>query len=160
MHDVTTTESGTHRLDPSLLMSTFRPRIVLAEDDDAMRRLLGDALIGDGYEVIELASGRALLDYLDQAAGRADAPALIVSDVRMPGLSGLQVLRAIRSWGWSVPVIMITAFADEQIRHAVRMAGAACMFSKPLDVDDLRTAVMHFLPRRGRTLPPLPSSAR
>ena len=151
-----TEESGTHRITPAPDAPMYRPRVVLAEDDDAMRRLLGDTLIADGYEVIELANGRALYSFLDQCAGRSEAPALILSDINMPGLSGLDIVRAIRAWGWSVPVILITAFGDDETRHTVKLAGATYLFSKPLDLDDLRTAVMHFLPRRGRETPPLP----
>lgn len=155
MHHITE-ESGAHRLDPRLA-APYRPRVVLAEDDPAMRRLLGDALLADGYEVIELANGDALFEFLDACAGRREAPALIVSDVRMPGRSGIQVLRAIRTWGWSVPVILITAFGDEHTRRSVKLAGGACLFSKPLDIDDLRMAAMNLLPRR--RLPPIPERA-
>ena len=139
-----------------LLPGRYRPRVLLAEDDPDLRHLLADALAEDGYEVVELGSGLQLFDELRARKLRDDPPAMVVSDVWMPGLSGLEVLRAMRAWGWTLPMLLITAFGDDELLSAAYGLDATAVFSKPFDVDDLRTAVMHFLPlagqaRRGRT---------
>jgi DNA-binding NtrC family response regulator len=70
---------------------------------------------------------------------------LIISDVRMPGVSGLDVLATLRREDWSTPVILMTAFGDLETRAEARRLGAKALFDKPFDVDDLRTAVSWFL---------------
>lgn len=126
--------------------SRLSRRIMLAEDDREMRRILAKTLSAGGYEVIEAGSGLALLDQVCEARASNELPALIVSDIRMPGHSGLDVLRVIRGWGWEVPVILITGFGDETVKCEAAGAGGTCLFSKPFDIDDLCTAVMYFVP--------------
>ena len=90
--------------------------------------------------------GARLIDTLRAARATGRIPDLVVSDVRMPGQTGLDVVRTLRSWGWTTPVILITAFGDESTKCEAQSAGATVLFSKPFDLDDLRTAVQHFLP--------------
>ena len=124
-------------------------RIALAEDDEEMRHLVADALRGDGYDVIELTDGgRLLVDIAARLKGGGGAASLdlIVSDIRMPICSGLQILAALRDAHWATPVILMTAFGDEATRrHAESLR--AVLFDKPFDLDDLRTAVANLLPR-------------
>jgi len=119
--------------------------VLVAEDDAEMRRVIVDTLVRDGAEISEAASGVALFDWLRRMAHDGELPDLLISDVRMPGLSGLQVLRMVRDRGWSVPVILITAFGDEDTHNEASDLGATAVFDKPFDVDDLRTAVVHFV---------------
>ncbi len=126
------------------------PRILVAEDNDEMRRLVVDALRGDGYDVIAVSDGGRLLVTLahgfvaDHAGGLVD---LLVSDIRMPSCSGLQILEQLRAAQWRIPVILMTAFGDSATRERARALGAV-LFDKPFDLDDLRTAVSCLL-RRG-----------
>ena len=72
---------------------------------------------------------------------RHDLYDVIVSDVNMPGLSGLDVLAALRCADWTTPVILITAFGDQQIRAEAEALGAARRLDKPVDPGALRAAV-------------------
>ncbi len=123
--------------------------MLVAEDDGEMRSVVVVALRGDGYEVVEVADGgRMLVDVAARlkAEPGADSLDLIVSDIRMPVCTGLQILSALREAHWQMPVILMTAFGDEATRrHAESLA--AVLFDKPFDVDDLRTAVANLLPR-------------
>jgi DNA-binding response OmpR family regulator len=127
------------------------PCILLAEDDEDMRLLLAAALRADGYEVVEARDGGRLLVHLAQAylSDRSHkAYDLLVTDIRMPVCSGLQILESLRQAHWQTPAVLMTAFGDEQTRLRADALGAI-MFAKPFDVDDLRTAVLHLLTRRG-----------
>jgi CheY-like chemotaxis protein len=115
-----------------------RPFIVVAEDDRDMRRLLAMALTRDGYDLVQASDGDELLHRLAHAREHGLTPALIVSDVRMPCRTGIEVVRAMRSWGWTTPVVLITAFGDEPTLSAAREAGASVVMQKPLALDDLR----------------------
>jgi DNA-binding response OmpR family regulator len=124
------------------------PRVLVAEDDDEMRRLVVEALAKDGYEVEEARDGGRLLvraagRYADRAKlGELD---LIVSDIRMPICSGLQILQSLRESHWRIPVILMTAFGDDATRARAEKLGAI-LFDKPFDMDDLRTAVRALVP--------------
>jgi DNA-binding response OmpR family regulator len=120
-------------------------RIVVAEDDDEMRALVVSALRRDGWEVIEAQDGAHLRLALDPLFRDENAPIdLVVSDIRMPGFSGLEVLQALRRSRRTIPVIMMTGFGDDRVRERVEHLGAF-LFDKPFEVDDLRTAIFYLL---------------
>lgn len=130
------------------LASTRPARVFLAEDDDEMRSLLCGALRQDGYEVVEARDGGEMLERVRIAYQNAeDAPDVIVMDVRMPKLSGLGLLSAIRRARWSTPVILITGFGDSVLHEQAKSLGATVVFDKPFDLDDLRTAVLNVATR-------------
>jgi two-component system response regulator (stage 0 sporulation protein F) len=123
-------------------------RVVVVDDDVEVRRLLVDVLTKDGHSVTDLVDGDQLLRLLDQTDPRRPAflpPDLIVMDVRMPGLSGLDVLAALRSSRSVAPVILITAFGDGRTHETAHRLGAAAIFDKPFELDDLRRAVERVL---------------
>jgi DNA-binding NtrC family response regulator len=124
------------------------PKVLLAEDDDEARTLLARALRQDGYRVREARDGHELLQEMGGAMlGHTEDPIdLVISDIRMPGPSGLAVLRSVRSADWAIPFILITAFGDEDTHREAERLGARAVFDKPFDVDDLRTAVLNTLP--------------
>ena len=122
------------------------PHILLAEDDPDLRRLIATALRYDGFQVIEASDGRDLLDRMcDWMLYRwpFEELSLILSDIRMPGLSGTQVVSSLRRSHWRTPVILMTAFPDPAIDREARALGVANVFSKPFEIDDLRTAVIN-----------------
>jgi len=124
-------------------------RILVAEDDAEMRRLVVEALRGDGYDVQEARDGGRLLVALAQEfAGQAqpDLVDLLITDVRMPICSGLQIVEQLRTARWPTPVILMTAFGDAATRNNA-LALRAVLFDKPFDINDLRTAVACLLER-------------
>jgi DNA-binding NtrC family response regulator len=117
-------------------------RVLLAEDDTEMRRLLVSALLRERCEVIEARNGLQLWEQLERAVrGQQHELDLIISDVRMPGRSGLDVLRVLRRTDRQTPVILITAFGDPDTHAEAYKLGALAVFNKPFDLDDLRTLV-------------------
>lgn len=135
---------------PRLLPAPRRPRVAIAEDNVEMRRLIAATLRGDGYDVVEAGDGTELIARLESLSG-ADGPArtaveLIVSDLRMPGLSGMDVLGAIRDGNWRTPFILITAFGDEETHREAHDLGAAAVLDKPFDLERLRTLVHESVP--------------
>jgi CheY-like chemotaxis protein len=125
------------------------PRILVADDDIHVRHLVSRALRKDGYEVHEVADGSALLNTLGSSLmPTSSVPPfdLVISDVRMPGWTGLGVLMSLRQADWALPVILITAFGDDQTHAQARRLGAAAMLDKPFEVDDLRRLVANLVP--------------
>ncbi len=123
------------------------PRILLAEDDGDMRQLLAKTLRADGLTVIEVGSGTELLDRLaSMLLHGKEGFDLIVSDVRMPGKSGLEVLGGLRRSDWSVPVVLITAFGDDEL-HAEASRLGATLLDKPFELERLRRLIRETLAR-------------
>lgn len=130
--------------------------MLVADDDDDLRALIAATLRDDDYDVIEACDGAELLAHLDVALDApARRPAVIVSDVRMPILSGLGVLSALRRARVSMPVILITVFVDASIRSVAQRLGATGVLTKPFDMDDLRTAVVNAASAHARPGPRL-----
>jgi CheY-like chemotaxis protein len=123
-------------------------RILLAEDDVEMRRVVADALRDDGYEVVEVADGGRLLVAIAarmKMEADDDSVDLIVSDIRMPVCTGLQILEVLRQAHRHTPVILMTAFGDNATRKRAEDL-LAVFFDKPFDMDDLRAAITNLLP--------------
>lgn len=122
-------------------------RILVADDQPEMRRLIRGALVRDGYEVVEVANGPALIHALISGLleEQTRAPDLIITDVRMPGMTGLEVLARLRREDWSIPFILITAFGDEALHREAERLGAARVLDKPFELEELRAAVRRVL---------------
>ena len=112
-----------------------------------MRRLVVDALRKDGHEVVEASDGRQLLIQVT-AATKPPGPQFdaVISDIRMPVCSGLAIVEVLRKAHWPVPVILMTAFGDEETKTRAAELGAV-LLHKPFAIADLRAAVLTFLPR-------------
>lgn len=124
------------------------PRILLAEDDKAMRALLARALRKTGYQVAECPDGLDLLKHLHSffLPHEHEDVDLIISDIWMPGASGTEVLSRIREWDNFLPMILITAFGDEKTHAQAKQLGAAAVFDKPFDIDELVAKVCTIVP--------------
>jgi two-component system, response regulator, stage 0 sporulation protein F len=129
------------------VLASERAHILLAEDDDEFRALLALVLAGDGYEVDQVPDGAAFMEKVGEwfdLGTPSDDCDLIISDVRMPGCSGLDVVSRLRQKGSQVPVILLTALPDDSTKRSAERLGAT-MFHKPFELDDLRTAVLNTL---------------
>lgn len=134
--------------DESEWSDTHRGRVLLAEDDRAMRELLEIALRRRGYEVVAVRNGLDLLCVLEEELGDSDQPpvgTVIVSDIRMPHVDGLYLLERIRALGWELPVILITAFGDAETHERARALAAHMVIDKPFDLDVLLDRVAEAL---------------
>jgi two-component system response regulator PilR (NtrC family) len=118
-------------------------RILIVDDERSMRELLGIVLRREGYDVVVAECGREAITLLEQ-----QPVDLLISDIKMPDLSGVDVLRAAKRVDQDIIGIMVTAFAStESAVDALRM-GAYDYLSKPFDVDELKLVVRNALERR------------
>jgi DNA-binding response OmpR family regulator len=110
--------------------------VLVVEDEEQMRTMLEDNLQFDGYRVTSVSSGEEALGELER-----QAYALVLLDVRLPGISGFDVCRRLRSRGTRVPVIMLTARTQEADRVEGLDVGADDYVSKPFSVRELLARV-------------------
>jgi DNA-binding response OmpR family regulator len=112
-----------------------------------MRRLVAESLRKDDYEVVEEPDGGRLLVRIAAiyTLGETSDPFdLIVSDIRMPVCSGLDIVKGLREAHWSTPVILMTAFGDDETRARAETLGAV-LFDKPFQMSVLRIVVRDLL---------------
>jgi len=118
------------------------PRVVIAEDDDDMRKVLCELVSGLGVEVATASSGGDLIVLLTD-----DNPVdLLITDVRMPWMTGFQVALSARNSGIGVPIIIVTAFPDDALRAQVDHLGSAVLLAKPFRPEELLSLVRARLP--------------
>jgi CheY-like chemotaxis protein len=123
-------------------------RILLSEDDLEMRRMLSWYLQKKGCDVITANNGDDLMKHLGFSGPLEYFHGfdLIISDIRMPGVTGLQVLEATKQFDDFPPMILITAFPDKQTLDLANNLGAAALLTKPFDMDDLLTIISQIYP--------------
>lgn len=127
--------------------------ILLIEDDGAMRAMLAEALRHEGWKVTECANAFHWLQYCmfnstENPASHDDTYDVVISDIRMPGMSGLEVMKALKELCLETPcppTILITAFGDEQTHEQAKELGAAMILDKPFDTKDLINSVRHIV---------------
>src|SRR5437660_5857028 len=116
--------------------SAKAPRLLIVDDDPGQRSLLDSFLRSQGFDTVPVTSGERALETL-----RTGQFSMMISDVRMPGMSGLETLRRARQEHSVLPVLLVTAYAD--IREAVGAMrdGAVNYLAKPIDLDELLVSV-------------------
>ena len=113
-----------------------RKRILVVDDDESLRWVTQAQLQQSGYEVTAEADGNAALESMRQAP-----PDLVITDLKMPGMSGLELLRKIRTDYPGIIVIMVTAFGTVENAVEAMKAGAYDYVTKPVNMDELRLIV-------------------
>jgi DNA-binding NtrC family response regulator len=119
---------------------TTRPRVLVADDDDVMRTLVRDILRTISGDFDE-ASGLELITSLAERGPYA----LVVTDVRMPWMSGIQGVIAARHAGLTIPFIVMTAFGSAAVQQFVDAMPGAVLLSKPFSADELRATAVRLL---------------
>jgi len=112
------------------------PRILIVDDDAGQRSLLDSFLTRQGFETIPVSTGERALEVL-----RSQEVSMMISDVRMPGMSGLETLRRARKLHSHLPVLLVTAYADIRDAVGAMRDGALNYLAKPIDLDELLAAV-------------------
>ena len=118
--------------------------VLLAEDDDDLRMLIAETLRAEGFTVIEAPNGLALVETLVSRLEAGERPFdLVVSDVRMPGVTGLSVLEGVLEWEelGGLPMVLITAFPEPELHDLARNFRAVALLEKPFEMTALMRVV-------------------
>lgn len=112
-------------------------KVFLAEDDEGLRESLAEVLRLEGHEVAQAADGETLGELLASDARflLANHSTMIVSDVRLPGKSGVELLRHLRASRWRTPVLLMTAFGTRELSEEVKALGESFVLHKPFSRD-------------------------
>jgi two-component system response regulator AtoC len=124
--------------------------IIVADDDEDMRQLVAHSLRREGYDVQEVSNGSELLVRIEDSLvfkRKPDPVDLFITDVQMPGYTGLEIVTGLREAGMHMPVIIMTAFEASETRVRAEALGAAFL-PKPFDGEQLCALVRHVLAQK------------
>jgi two-component system cell cycle sensor histidine kinase/response regulator CckA len=123
-------------------MPVARPLIVLVEDEELIRRLLSRVLEGAGYDVRAAASGEEAIVLVEEYAGELT---LLLTDLVMPGMNGLELARAARELQPELPVLCMSGYSEETLRDRGSDAGEVGFIEKPFAPGELIDRVVALL---------------
>ena len=117
-------------------------RVLVVEDQEDNRQILRDLLASAGYEMIEAHDGAGAL-----IAARTQSPDLILMDIQLPEVSGLEVTKWLKDDPElkAIPVVAVTAFAMKGDEERIRQGGCEAYLSKPISVGKFIETIRHFL---------------
>ncbi|WP_241154327.1 response regulator [Staphylospora marina] len=115
-------------------------KILIVDDQYGIRLLLKEVFSKDDIEVFQASNGKQALEMI-----RTQQPDLILLDMKMPGMDGLELLRRLRRFDVRTKVIMMTAYGELDMVAEAKSLGALTHFTKPFDIEDLRQAVIRHL---------------
>ncbi|TVY10839.1 response regulator [Paenibacillus cremeus] len=114
----------------------MKRKLLIVDDQNGIRILLMEVFSSEGYETYQASNGKLALEIV-----RNVSPDLVLLDMKIPGMDGLDILKHIKSIDASIKVIMMTAYGElDMIKEATDL-GAIMHFTKPFDIDELRQAV-------------------
>lgn len=128
--------------------SDWHPGALVAENDPELLRLIVEALTRDGFIVSEARNAEELIE-IAYCARREDnsPPALVVSDVHLPGRDGLSALDELQQTLAGAVILVISAFPDDAVLAEAARVGAAGVLGKPFELDELRTTALNLVRR-------------
>ncbi len=121
------------------------PRIFVVEDRDSLRKFLCKALEREGYSLISAASGKQAIGMIE-----TETYDLLLTDLKLPGATGIEILAASREKHPRIPVVVLTAFGSVQTAVEAMKLGASDFLEKPLEIDDLYALARSLTHQRGK----------
>ncbi|MFD0590505.1 response regulator [Paenibacillus sp. GCM10027627] len=113
-----------------------KKKVLIVDDQNGIRVLLLEVFSSEGYNTFQAANGKIALEIV-----KHEAPDLVLLDMKIPGMDGLEILKHIKAIDSSIKVIMMTAYGElDMIKEATDL-GALMHFTKPFDIDEMRIEV-------------------
>lgn len=114
----------------------LKKKVLIVDDQNGIRVLLMEVFNNEGYETFQASNGKMALEIV-----RTQSPDLVLLDMKIPGMDGLDILKHVKNIDPTIKVIMMTAYGElDMIKEATDL-GAIMHFTKPFDIDELRMAV-------------------
>ncbi|GAB2717395.1 response regulator [Paenibacillus thermoaerophilus] len=113
-----------------------KPKLLIVDDQNGIRILLMEVFSSEGYVTFQASNGKLALEIV-----RMESPDLVLLDMKIPGMDGLDILKHIKQINPDIKVIMMTAYGELDMIKEASDLGALKHFTKPFDIDELREAV-------------------
>ncbi|MFC5466469.1 response regulator [Lederbergia graminis] len=125
----------------------MKEKVLIVDDQFGIRVLLNEILQREGYDLYQAANGLQAL-----AITKKQSPDLVLLDMKIPGMDGLEILEEMKKINPDIRVIIMTAYGELEMIEASKELGALAHFSKPFDIDEIRRAVKSYLPAKMNTI--------
>ncbi|GIP18842.1 sporulation initiation phosphotransferase F [Paenibacillus montaniterrae] len=122
-----------------------KQRVLIVDDQNGIRLLLMEVFNSEGYQTYQASNGRMALEIV-----RNERPDLVLLDMKIPGMDGLEILKHIKLFDPTITVIMMTAYGELDMINQATELGAVKHFTKPFDIDELRLEVNYQLSGRSK----------
>jgi two-component system, response regulator, stage 0 sporulation protein F len=114
----------------------LRNKLLIVDDQYGIRLLLHEIFKKEGYEVFQAANGFQAIDIVVK-----DCPDLVILDMKIPGMDGVEILKRIKEINKEIKVILMTAYGELDIIEEAKKLGALRYFPKPFDIDEIKKVV-------------------
>ncbi len=114
----------------------MKDKILIVDDQHGIRMLLTEVFSNEGYETYQASNGKMALEITQN-----HSPVLVLLDMKIPGMDGIDILKHIKAINPAIMVIMMTAYGELDIIQEATELGAIMHFSKPFDIDEIKLAV-------------------
>ncbi|MBB3114653.1 two-component system response regulator (stage 0 sporulation protein F) [Paenibacillus phyllosphaerae] len=113
-----------------------RKKVLIVDDQNGIRVLLMEVFSSEGYNTFQASNGKLALEIV-----RSESPDLVLLDMKIPGMDGLEILKHVKAINKEIKVIMMTAYGELDMIKEATDHGALMHFTKPFDIDEMRIAV-------------------
>jgi two-component system cell cycle response regulator CpdR len=124
----------------------MKGRVLLIDDEAEIRRNLSVGLMQEDYDVVACPDGISAIHELDNARGKGETFDCLVSDIFMPDIDGMKILRVIKSMFPDLPVLIITGFGDDTLKNLALSEYNTAYLDKPFEVSELVSALEELVP--------------
>lgn len=114
--------------------------VLIADDDENVRAVLGNVLEQEGYRTVFAVNGHEAVEKVGE-----ESPDLLILDIRMPGMHGIEVLEAVRRENKTLPIIMCSGLEKLKEDFTVVSSGISAFLTKPVDIEELKAKVKEIL---------------
>ncbi|HEY4551883.1 MAG TPA: response regulator [Bacillaceae bacterium] len=121
----------------------MKKKVLIVDDQFGIRILLNEILQKEGYQTFQAANGLQALDIT-----KNHAPDLVLLDMRIPGMDGIEILKRMKKINPDIRVIIMTAYGELEMIEESKKLGALAHFPKPFDIDEIRNAVKNYIPMK------------
>lgn len=111
-------------------------KLLIVDDQMGIRILLEEVFESEGYTTFQASNGKLALEIVEK-----ESPEMVLLDMKIPGMDGLEILKRIKTISKDIKVIMMTAYGELAVIKETTELGALMHFTKPFDIDELRVAV-------------------
>jgi len=115
---------------------TRRPLVAVVDDDESMRETMRDLLDSAGFSAVTFPSAESFLK-----SKRSRGVSCLITDMRMPGMTGLELHRRLAASGTSIPTVLITAYPEDHTREQALEENVVCYLAKPFPADELLACI-------------------
>ncbi|WP_309252404.1 response regulator [Paenibacillus spongiae] len=113
-----------------------KKKVLIVDDQNGIRVLLMEVFSSEGYVTFQASNGKSALEIV-----KSEAPDLVLLDMKIPGMDGLEILKHVKAINKDIKVIMMTAYGELDMIKEATDHGALMHFTKPFDIDEMRVAV-------------------